>query len=70
MRQGYERRITSLTRLSMLLLGLFSLPVFSTENKPVDLIHGLFFIVIESRRLYSSAADPAITSMSSVVICV
>ncbi len=70
MRQGYERHITPLTRLSMLLPGLFSLPVFSTRNKPVDLFHGLVLFVVENRRLYSSAADPAITSMSSVVICV
>ena len=43
MRQGYERHITPLTRLSMLLPGLFSLSEFSTVNKPVDLIHGLIF---------------------------
>ena len=33
----------SLARLSMLLPGLFSLSVLTTENKPVDLIHGLIF---------------------------
>ena len=33
--------MTPLTRLSMLLPVLFSLSEFSTENKPVDLIHGL-----------------------------
>ncbi len=35
--------MTPLTRLSMLLPGLFSLPVFSTGNKPVDIVHGLIF---------------------------